>query len=133
MAELYAAGLGEEWQIALLGRRCDGDGSVQMLRSLPSWNSRFLNEFCPSSQVGHMPFDDKVIAAFRAIIDGDTAIPGMATLSLDSCLFPYFFERKETSKMMKTLTSTMTSLISLMSTTRKIPLGKLTIQGRRRM
>jgi hypothetical protein len=31
MAELYAAGLGEEWQIVLLGRRCDGVSPTQML------------------------------------------------------------------------------------------------------
>ena len=31
MAELYAAGLGEEWQMALLGRKCDSDDPVQML------------------------------------------------------------------------------------------------------
>jgi hypothetical protein len=84
MAELYAAGLGDEWQIALLGRRCDGPGGggpVQMLQSLPSWHSRFLNEFCSSRQVGHTPlaFDGKAIAAFHAISDGDTVIPGMTS------------------------------------------------------
>lgn len=31
MAELYAAGLGEEWQIALLGRRANEGDPVQML------------------------------------------------------------------------------------------------------
>ena len=31
MVELYAAGLGEEWQIALLGRICDADDPVKML------------------------------------------------------------------------------------------------------
>jgi len=31
MVELYAAGLGEEWQIALLGQICDGGAPVQML------------------------------------------------------------------------------------------------------
>ena len=91
MAELYAAGLGEEWQIALLGRRSDGGGPVQMLRSLPSWNSHFLNEFCSSSQVGHTPFNDQVIAAFHAIIDDDTVIPGMMTPLLASRLFQFSF------------------------------------------
>lgn len=91
MAELYAAGLGEEWQIALLGRRCEGGGPVQMLRSLPSWHSRVLNEFCSSSQVGHTPFNDQVIAAFHAIIESDDVIPGMTTRSLVSRLFQYFF------------------------------------------
>jgi uncharacterized protein (DUF362 family) len=33
------------------------------------------NEFCSSFQVGHTQFNDGVIAAFRAIIDGDTVIP----------------------------------------------------------
>jgi hypothetical protein len=48
MAELYAAGLGDEWQIAVLGRRCDhGGGPVQMLQSLPSWHCCFLINFVP--------------------------------------------------------------------------------------
>ena len=49
------------------------------------------NEFFSSSQVGYTPFDDKVIAAFRAIIDGDAEIPGLATSSLAPCLFQIFF------------------------------------------
>lgn len=85
MAELYAAGLGEEWQIALLGRRCDGVGTTQMLLSFPLWHCCFnVNEFYSSSQVGHTPFDDKVIAAIHAIIDGDTqaVVPCMMTTFL---------------------------------------------------